>query len=70
MKPKRSTQLTRQIGEHLVASRLGRMGYIAAPFAGKSRGQPIALAIHHHLFLLPKEMATFQANAKFRCCGI
>lgn len=29
-----STQLTRQIGEHLVAARLGRMGYIAAPFAG------------------------------------
>lgn len=29
-----STQLTRQIGEHLVAARLGRMGYIATPFAG------------------------------------
>ncbi|MDQ3494957.1 MAG: hypothetical protein M3485_05365 [Pseudomonadota bacterium] len=29
-----STQLTRQIGEHLVAAKLGRMGYIAAPFAG------------------------------------
>ena len=27
-------QLTRQIGEHLVAAELGRMGYIAAPFAG------------------------------------
>lgn len=30
----RSYQLTRQIGEHLVASRLGRLGYIASPFAG------------------------------------
>lgn len=29
-----STQLTRQIGEHLVAAKLGRMGYIATPFAG------------------------------------
>jgi hypothetical protein len=29
-----STQLTRQIGEHLVTAKLGRMGYIAAPFAG------------------------------------
>jgi len=29
-----STQLTRQIGEHLVAAKLGRMGYFAAPFAG------------------------------------
>jgi hypothetical protein len=29
-----SNQLTRQVGEHLVASKLGRMGYIAAPFAG------------------------------------
>jgi hypothetical protein len=30
----RGTQLTRQIGEHLVAAELGRVGYIAAPFAG------------------------------------
>ncbi len=30
----RSIQLTRQIGEHLVAAKLGRMGYVAAPFAG------------------------------------
>jgi hypothetical protein len=30
----RSTQLTRQIGEHLVAAKLGRLGYIATPFAG------------------------------------
>lgn len=29
-----STQLTRQIGEHLVAAKLGRLGYIAAPYAG------------------------------------
>jgi hypothetical protein len=27
-------QLTRQIGEHLVAAELGRLGYVAAPFAG------------------------------------
>jgi len=32
----RSTQLTRQIGEHLVAAKLGRMGYFAAPFAGNA----------------------------------
>ena len=30
----RSTQLTRQVGEHLVAAELGRRGLIAAPFAG------------------------------------
>jgi hypothetical protein len=30
----RSMQLTRQIGEHLVAAELGRQGLIAAPFAG------------------------------------
>jgi len=30
----RSTQLTRQIGEHLIVSKLGRLGYIATPFAG------------------------------------
>jgi hypothetical protein len=30
----RGMQLTRQIGEHLVAAELGRRGYIAAPFAG------------------------------------
>ena len=30
----RSTQLTRQIGEHLIASKLGRLGYVATPFAG------------------------------------
>lgn len=30
----RRTQLTRQIGEHLVAATLGRLGYIASPFAG------------------------------------
>lgn len=29
-----SNQLTRQIGEHLVAAELGRRGYIATPFAG------------------------------------
>ena len=30
----RSTQLTRQIGEHLVVAELGRMGSIDIPFAG------------------------------------
>lgn len=30
----RSSQLTRQIGEHLVVAKLGRLGYIASPFAG------------------------------------
>lgn len=29
-----STQLTRQIGEHLVAAKLGRRGLFATPFAG------------------------------------
>ncbi len=27
-------QLTRQVGEHLVAAELGRLGYVATPFAG------------------------------------
>lgn len=30
----RNNQLTRQIGEHLVAAKLGRLGYVATPFAG------------------------------------
>ena len=30
----RDRQLTRQIGEHLVAAELGRMRYVATPFAG------------------------------------
>ena|SRR5208283_1316504 len=30
----RSTHLTRQIGVHLIAAKLGRFGYIATPFAG------------------------------------
>ena len=30
----RHTQLTRQVGEHLVAAKLGRLGFVAAPFAG------------------------------------
>ena len=30
----REMYLTRQIGEYLVASKLGRMGYVATPFAG------------------------------------
>lgn len=29
-----SNQLTRQIGEHLVAAELGRLGYVATPFSG------------------------------------
>lgn len=34
MTTSRSTQLTRQIGEHAVVAKLGRLGYIATPFAG------------------------------------
>ncbi len=34
MKTKRNNQLTRQIGEHLVVSKLGRLGIFATPFAG------------------------------------
>lgn len=34
----RGMQLTRQIGEHLVAAELGRRGYVAAPFAGNVEG--------------------------------
>ena len=30
----REMYLTRQIGEYLVAAKLGRMGYVATPFAG------------------------------------
>ena len=30
----RKNQLTRQIGEHLIVAKLGRLGYIATPFAG------------------------------------
>ena len=34
MKTRHNNQLTRQIGEHLVVSRLGRLGIFATPFAG------------------------------------
>ena len=34
MAKKYNTQLTRQIGEHLLVSKLGRLGIIATPFAG------------------------------------
>src|ERR1035437_10022537 len=34
MKPRCSNQLTRQLGEHLVVSKLGRLGSLATPFAG------------------------------------
>lgn len=34
MKTGYSTQLTRQIGEHLVVAKLGRLGILATPFAG------------------------------------
>ena len=34
MKTRHSNQLTRQIGEHLVVSKLGRLGILATPFAG------------------------------------
>ena len=34
MKIKHNNQLTRQIGEHLVVSKLGRLGIFATPFAG------------------------------------
>src|ERR1035438_7226760 len=34
MKTTRNNQLTRQIGEHLVVSKLGRLGVFATPFAG------------------------------------
>jgi hypothetical protein len=30
----RNMQLTRQVGEHLVAAEFGRLGYVATPFAG------------------------------------
>jgi hypothetical protein len=38
------TQLTRQIGEHLVTAELGRMGYIATPFAGNVPSVDILVA--------------------------
>lgn len=38
------TQLTRQIGEHLVVSKLGRRGIIATPFAGNVQGYDILAA--------------------------
>ncbi len=34
MKQGYNTQLTRQIGEHLVVAKLGRLGILATPFAG------------------------------------
>ena len=43
----RSTQLTRQIGEHLVAAKLGRLGYIATPFAGNVPDFDLLIADGH-----------------------
>ena len=43
----RSTQLTRQVGEHLVAAELGRMGIIATPFAGNVPAFDLLAANEH-----------------------
>ena len=65
----RDTQLTRQIGEHLVAAKLGRLGYIAAPFAGNVPTFDL-LAADMHGYAIPIQVKAingpswqFQANA-------
>jgi hypothetical protein len=52
---KRPHQITRQIGEHLVAAKLGRMGYFATPFAGN---------VPLFDILSPKHLKKFKDNWK------
>lgn len=58
----RSTQLTRQVGEHLVAAKLGRMGYVAAPFAGNV---PLfdLLAADQRGFTIPVQVKTINGGS-------
>lgn len=58
----RSTQLTRQVGEHLVAAKLGRMGYVAAPFAGNV---PLfdLLAADQRGFTIPIQVKTINGGS-------
>ncbi len=58
----RSTQLTRQVGEHLVAAKLGRRGFVAAPFAGNV---PLfdLLAADQRGFTIPIQVKTIKGGA-------
>jgi len=66
MQPKHSNQLTRQIGEHLVAAKLGKLGYIATSFAGNVPLFDI-LAADERGFSLPIQVkATYGPSWQYR----
>jgi len=55
----RDNQLTKQIGEHLVVSKLGRLGYLATPFAGNVPFFDI-LAINDQWQIIPIQVKTIK----------
>jgi hypothetical protein len=58
----REVQLTRQVGEHLVAAELGRRNYLAAPFAGNV---PLfdLLAADVHGYSVPVQVKTIKGGS-------
>jgi hypothetical protein len=58
----RSTQLTRQIGEHLVVAELGRMGFIATPFAGNVPSFDLLVA-NEAGFSIPVQVKTINGGS-------
>lgn len=53
----RKIQLTRQIGEHIVAAELGRQGLLAAPFAGNVPDFDL-LAANERGYAVPMQVKT------------
>jgi hypothetical protein len=58
----RNNQLTRQIGEHLVVAELGRMGFIATPFAGNVPNFDLLVA-NEEGFAIPVQVKTINGGA-------
>lgn len=58
----REIQLTRQVGEHLVAAELGRRGYLAAPFAGNVPMFDL-LAADVHGYSVPVQVKTIKGGS-------
>ncbi len=61
----KSTQLTRQIGEHLVCAELGRRGLFATPFAGNVPDFDLVVADHLGNSILVQVKAINQTSWQF-----
>lgn len=56
-----NTQITRQIGEHLVVAKLGKLGIVATPFAGNVPSYDI-LAVDKAGHSLPMQVKTINGS--------